>query len=95
MTIATAGMRMIVSIRTGIATHRTTVSACCLQRSFGTISPNMRTITVMITVERVDASASPPFMFASNAIAMEVAAVEAAILARLLPMSIADSAVVK
>ena len=95
MTMITAGNSIIVRIRTGTATQRTTVSACCLQRRLGTISPKINTIIVMIIVESVEASASPPFTFAKSAMAIDVDAVEAAILARLLPIRMAERAVVK
>ena len=95
MTTATAGERTIIKMRTGIAIHMTTVSACCLHKSFGTISPKIKTITVIITVARVEAIASPPLTPDSSAMAIEVAAVDAAIFARLLPISIAERAMVK
>ena len=70
---------------------RTTVSAFCLERIFGTISPKIRITTVTKIVAMVDANAMLSW---NRFMTIRVEQVEMAMLARLLPMRMADSEVV-
>ena len=92
MTIKTNGLRRTVRIRVGMAMMRATVSACCLERTLGMISPKMRMITVTRMVEIVDAVQT---LSRNRFITIRVEQVEIAMFARLLPMRIAESDVVK
>ena len=81
-----------VRIRVGIATTRDTPSACCLARLLGTISPQMRITMVTTMVATVDAT---PTCSGNRSIMISVVQVETAMLARLLPIRIEESDVVK
>ena len=88
---------MIVRIFVGYANSRTAESALFRAIIFGTISPKIRIMNVMTTVEITEAT---PSLFTDlieirSCIVTTVAAVDAAMFARLLPIRIAESAVVK
>ena len=91
MVTKTKGLRIIVRILVGMAMNFTTVSAFCFAITLGMISPNISMITVTRIVAIVEAMAT---LFLKRSITIRVLQVETAILARLLPIRMVESATV-
>ena len=78
-------------MRVGMAIKLTTLSAFCFAKTLGRISPKIRITTVTRIVAMVDAR---PTLSLKRFITIRVVQVETAMFARLLPISIAERAMV-